>query len=91
MYIWKPNKNIRLKEVTQNRKVLYLLDKQTINLWRNDKAERFGLGIISGEDLTRFVYAAFPALNFLSLAVEMTSTLQGQGTFHMGELSPAFR
>lgn len=43
------------------------------------------------EELTRFVYTVFLALNFLPLAVEMTSTFQGQGTFYMGELSSAFK
>lgn len=43
------------------------------------------------EELTRFVYTAFLALNFLSLAVEMTPTFQGQDIFYMGELSSAFK
>ena len=42
------------------------------------------------EELTRFVYTAFLALNFLPLSVEMTSTFQGQGTFYMGELPSAW-
>lgn len=43
------------------------------------------------EELTRVVYTAFLALNFLSLAVEMTPTFQGQDIFYMGELSSAFK
>ena len=43
------------------------------------------------EELTRFIYTTFLVLNFLSLAVEITSTFQGQGTFYMRELSSAFK
>ena len=37
----------------QMRKLLYFLDKETINLWRIDKTKNFGLGVINGEKVTR--------------------------------------
>jgi len=38
----------------QSRKLLYLLGKETINFFRIDKTEGFGLGFVNGE-VTRFV------------------------------------
>lgn len=35
---------MRLKEMT---KLSYLLDKETVNLWRLDKTEGFGLGVVN--------------------------------------------
>ena len=55
----------------QSRKLVYLLNKETIRLWRIDRTEGIGLGIVSGEEvtrkirlsLTRFLYTDFLAQN----------------------------
>lgn len=37
----------------KNRKVLYLLDKETINLGRTEKTQWLGLRVMNGEGVTR--------------------------------------
>lgn len=50
------------------------------------------LGVVSGEELTRFVYTAFSALNSLSLVKKMSSfLLDREGIFHTRDLVPVFR
>lgn len=81
----------------QSRKLLYLLGKETISLWRTDKTENFGLGVVSGEEIkedkgyfNKFVCTDFLATNSLSLVIRMSSFWHREGTFHL-VLSPAFR
>ena len=42
----------------QSRQLLYLLDKETINLGGMDQAEKFRLGQKISEDVNRLVYTA---------------------------------
>ena len=67
----------------QSRKFLYLLDKETMHLWRTAKTEGFGRGVVNGDELTRkirvslsgFVCTDFLAPKSPSLAIR----LLGQG------------
>lgn len=49
----RPHKGIKTQKSDQNRKFLYLLDKETINLWRIDETKGFELRVVSGEEVTR--------------------------------------
>lgn len=46
--------------------LLYLLDKEKMNLWRLGKRKGFGLGIVNGGQVTSLVHRSFQALNSLS-------------------------
>lgn len=62
-----------------------------MHLRRIDKTS-LGLGQQINEDVTQFVYTAFWALNFLSLAVRMPSTLQvPEGYLLHGEFISCFQ
>ena len=37
----------------KNQNPLYLLDKETTNLWKIDKTKGFGLGVVHDEEVTR--------------------------------------
>ena len=47
------HKRVKTWRSDQSRKLLYHLDKETINLWGIDKTKEFGLGVVNGEEVTR--------------------------------------
>ena len=69
-----------------------LIDKETYIYEELTRQRSLGFVQDIDEEVTRCVYRAFSALNFLSLMMKSSSTsLCREGTFHMGDLSPAFR
>lgn len=64
-------------------------------MWRIDKIEVSGLRVVNGETVTKLLYTGFLVLNSLCLVIRIFSfflVLQDVGsTFHMGDLSSAFR
>ena len=79
----------------QSRKLFSPLDKETINAFKFGKTERFGLGVVHGEEvtekvrisLTRFVCTDFSAPNSPSLVTRLSSSswYYRVGTCHIGD------
>lgn len=56
----------------KSRKFSYLLDKETINLWRIGKKQRFGQGMASGEGVTRKI-----SMNLKGLFADSSGAILG--------------
>lgn len=85
-YLWEALHRYETQRSDQRGQLLYHLDKQCLV-----KAEGFELGVVNGKELTRFIYTDVLVLDSVSLVIRMSSNLDKESSFHMGDLLPAFR
>lgn len=74
----------------ESRKILFLLEKETIHLWTMDKTEGFGLRVVNGNEVARKIKVIFNKVctdfsdpNYSSLVIRMSPFL----LVHVGYLS----